>query len=901
MKITHCQTNHLYNPLGYAIEQPVFCWQVEEATGKKQAAARIVVKNGSDVVTDTDWTDLDSLCTPVNICPTPRTRYTWTVSVRTDAGEEATSDEHWFETAKQDEPWQGAWIGCDEADSRHPVFSKAITPRRPIAQARLYICGLGLYEAAWNGEKIGGEVLTPYCSAYNAQVQYQTFDVTEQLQEPGTLAVTLGNGWFGGRFGLSRDPRPVYGGGWKLLAELRLRYADGSEEVIGTDDSWQVTRSNITFSNIYDGEHRDDTLRTLPAVPAGRVQPPQGELCARHSTPVMTRAELTVQALLHTPAGETVLDMGQEITGGFRLSLCVPRGQTVRLQFGEVLQGGNFYRDNLRTAKAEYVYISDGEAHVLEPKFTYYGYRYVKIEGIDELRPEDFTALLWHSELPPVGHLTTGQPLVNRLIANVAWSQLDNFLDVPTDCPQRDERLGWTGDARVFAPTACYLRNCTAFFDKYLWDMAAEQATRGGEVPDIVPSFGRNGCSAAWGDAACELPWTLYEYSGDRALLARHYPIMTAWVDYITAIDGTHHGWRRHFHYGDWLALDGNGSDSRQGGTDVAFVADTQYRRSVLLTAKAARVLNKTEDAVRYEKLAEKLLADIRAEYFTPTGRCAVPTQTGLLLSLQDRNAPDLERTAYDLVEKVKAADGKLQTGFVGTPLLAPTLTAAGHSDLSYDLLLYEGYPGWLYAVKLGATTVWERWNSLDENGVIAENGMNSLNHYAYGSIVDWLYRDAVGLTPAEPGFRKARLTPQIDARLGRAEVEYRSAAGLWRVGWSVLPDGDICYHCTVPFGCTAELSLPYGGGEQQLDPGEFERTYTPDRPLRKTLSTATPVVELLQNPAARALLQKIMPQITQLPPSMQGMSMRDIAAKMGGEQSIPFDKMDEMLKSLFY
>ena len=501
-----------------------------------------------------------------------------------------------------------------------PVFSKAITPRGPVEKARLYLCGLGLYEAAWNGGKIGSEVLTPYCSAYNAQVQYQTFDVTEQLQGPGTLGCHFGQPAgmaAGSAFPATRGLFMAAAG--SCWPNCGCSMPTGSEEVVGTDESWQVTRSNITFSNIYDGEHRDDTLPALPPVAAVRTEPPQGRLSARHSTPVTTRAELPVKELLHTPAGETVLDIGQEITGGFRLNLCVPAGQTVRLQFGEILQGGNFYRDNLRTAKAEYVYISDGKPHTLEPKFTYYnGYRYVKVEGVPELKPKDFTAFLWHSELPPAGRLTTGHPLVNRLIANAGWSQLDNFLDVPTDCPQRDERLGWTGDAQVFAPTACYLRDCTAFYTKYLWDMAAEQAARGGEVPDIVPSFGRDGCSAAWGDAACVIPWTLYEYSGDRALLARHYPLMAGWVDFVTAQDGADHGWRRHFHYGDWLALDGIGSDSRQGGTDAAFVADTQYRHSALLTAKAARALGKMEDAARYEALAERLLADIPGRILHP-------------------------------------------------------------------------------------------------------------------------------------------------------------------------------------------------------------------------------------------------------------------------------------------
>ena len=899
MKITHCRVNHLSDPLGYCMETPVFSWQVEDAKGRRQTTARLVVRCGETTAADTGWADPDSLCTPVDMPLAPRTRYTWTVSVRTDAGEQATSDEHWFETAKQDEPWQAEWIGCDESDARHPVFSKAVALRRQVLRGRLYICGLGLYEAAWNGEKIGGEHLTPYCTDYNSWVQYQTYDVTRQLQSSGTLSVLLGNGWFGGRFGLSRNPRPYYGGGWKLRAELRITYADGSEEVIGTDESWQVTRSNILFSGLYDGECRDDTLPAAAPVPAVRVEAPKGKLCARLSTPVETQVRVPVKEIICTPAGETVLDLGQEITGGFSLAVCVPRGQKVRLQFGEILQKGNFYRGNLRTAKAEYVYVSDGASHVLEPKFTFYGYRYVKLEGMENVRPEDFTGLAWYSDLPPIGNLKTGNELVNKLVENVGWSQVDNFLDVPTDCPQRDERLGWTGDAQVFAPTACYLRDCTAFFHKYLRDMAAEQAARGGEVPDIVPSFGRDGSSAAWGDAACIIPWTLYTFTGDTALLAKHYPMMTAWVDWITAQDGDDHGWRRHFHYGDWLALDSIGDDSRQGGTDPAFVADIQYRHSVLLTAKAAQVLGKPEDAARYQALAEKLLAEIRAEYFTGTGRCAVPTQTGQLLALQDGTAPDPARTGRDLAARLKAAGGKLQTGFVGTPLLAFGLCEAGRPDLAYDLLLNEEYPGWLYAVKLGATTTWERWNSLAPDGTIAENGMNSLNHYAYGSIVGWLYSGAAGISPAAPGFRRARLAPQIDARLGYAEAEYRAAAGLWCSGWEVQPNGDIRYHCTVPFGCTAILELPFGGGRQELTAGEFALTYTPDRPLRKTLSTATPVEELLQNPAACALLQKMMPQITQLPPSMRALSMRDIAARMGGGQAIPFDKIDAMLKNL--
>ena len=900
MTITNCKTNHLVNPLGYELDGVAFSWTVEGAEGQFQTAARIIVRRDETVEADTGWGPLDSLAAPVELTLRPRARYTWTVAVRTDAGEEAASAENWFETGKLDEPWAGKWIGCDDAQPRHPVFSREIVPAKPVAAARLYLCGLGLYEAAWNGEKIGGEYLTPYCNDYNSWVQVQTYDITEQLQTAGVLSVILGNGWYKGRFGPDRQEKPYYGGSWKLIAEVQLTYTDGTEEVVGTDEDWTVTRSNITFSNLYDGEHRDDTLPPLPPERARLVEPPAGKLTARYSTPVAVREELPVQEIIHTPAGETVLDLGQNLAGSFRLRCCAPRGQAIRLQFGEILQNGNFYRDNLRTAKAEYVYVSDGLPHVLKPKFTYYGYRYVKVEGLPDLKPEDFTALALYSQMPRTGRLDTGNGLVNRLIANIEWGQKGNFIDVPTDCPQRDERMGWTGDAQVFAPTACYQRDSYAFYAKYLHDLALEQRANGGAVPNVIPSFGKRDCSAAWGDAACVIPWTLYQFYGDKSILARQFDSMKGWVEHIRAVDGENHGWRRQFHFGDWLALDIWDEDDKQGGTDMAFVADVMYLRCARLTAEAAKVLGFDGEAAEYGALAGTLLDAIRAEYFTPAGRCAVPTQTGLLLALEYGLTPDPTRTAAELARALKKSGGKLQTGFVGTPLLCPVLTAAGQGDAAFDLLLNEDYPGWLYAVKLGATTVWERWNSVGPDGKIAENGMNSLNHYAYGSIAEWLYADVAGLRPAAPGFRRAVLRPHVCAALGHAELEYQSAAGRWRCRWEVLPSGDIAYSCAVPFGCTAELTLPYGGGMYELGPGEFSHTYTPDRSLKGRFSTDTPLGELLANPRVKAALERAMPQIAQLPPSMGAMSMRQLAGRMGGR--LPdgaLDKIDAMLANL--
>ena len=814
MKITHCRVNHLTNPLGYHIDCPVFSWQVEDAVGKSQTAARIVVKSDNKgIVADTDWASLDSLATTIEIPLSPRTRYTWSVAVRTDAGEEAESDENFFETGKIDEPWTAKWIGCDDSEPRHPVFKKELTPKAEVSRARLYICGLGLYEVFLNGERVGDEYMTPYCNNYASWVQYQTYDVTKQLQSGGTLAVHLGNGWYRGRFGFTKKTEPYYGDKWGLIAELHIDYADGTREVICTDESWTVARSNITFSNIYDGEHRDDTLPCVAEAPAALREPPKCTLSERRSLPVRIQEELIVKEVIYTPAGETVLDMGQNLTGSFRLSVDAPKGTEVRLQFGEILQNGCFYRENLRSAKAEYIYISDGTPKVIQPHFTFYGYRYVKIEGLPNFKAEDFTALVLHSDIEDVGRVVTGNALVNQLISNIRWGQKGNFLDVPTDCPQRDERMGWTGDAQVFAATACYQTESCAFYEKYLYDISTEQPKLGGGVPVMVPSFGDTTTAAAWSDAICIMPMTLYRFYGDKSLLKRFLPAMRSWVDYVTRLEENDHEWRKKFHYGDWLALDSSdsfeASDDRQGGTETAFIAMCYYLYSARLTAEASEIVGDDDGRARYCALEKSILNDIRSEYFTASGRISIQTQTAYLLALHLGLSVDPERMRRELTRNLKRNGGKLQTGFVGTPLLCSELTRAGFADMAYDLLLNEEYPGWLYAVKLGATTIWERWNSVLPDGSISSTGMNSLNHYAYGSVAQWIYESCAGISPAEAGFRKAYLRPFPDERLSSIESEYRSAAGLWRVSWK-LADGALELSVEVPFGCTGLLSLPY-------------------------------------------------------------------------------------------
>ncbi|MCF0135300.1 MAG: family 78 glycoside hydrolase catalytic domain, partial [Lachnospiraceae bacterium] len=720
--IRSCQVNHMTNPLGFDFGTPVFSWKGDLEKYRLRIAAD---ESFREILYDSGTAALDSLCTCPKLALSPRTRYYWTVG----------GEIQWFETAKMDEPWQAAWISCDRSETRHPLFSKQIDICKDILSARAYICGLGLYEASINGSKLGQEYFAPFCTDYNTWVQYQTYDITDLLAKENTFSVLLGNGWYGGRFGFNSrdDSKPYFGDNWKLLAEIHICYSDGTEEVIGTDESWTVTRSNITFSNIYDGERVDGTLESLLPVPALLCDGPKGKLSARVSPPVTAHEVFSVKEVIHTPAGETVMDFGQNMAGIFQIRLQLPAGEKLRLQFGETLQDGNFYRDNLRTAKAEYLWVSDGKEHVLEPKFTFYGFRFMKIEGA-ELPADDIKAIALYSAIPPIGRISTGNEPVNQLISNILWGQKSNFLDVPTDCPQRDERMGWTGDAQVFAPTACYMTNAAAFYHKYLTDLNHEQAVLGGAVPNVIPSLGQRGISSAWGDAAVIIPRTVYQFTGDTSFLASHYEGMKAWVLWCKAQydAGT---WLTQFHFGDWLALDGpKAGDGMLGGTDTAFVAAAYLVRSAQLCAEAAHILGLKEDNLLLRQIGEMVLEDLQQEFFSPRGRCCIDTQTGHLLTLAFNLHPNRKRAAAALKKKLAQSNGKADTGFVGTPLLCPTLSAEGMHKEAYKLLLNEEIPGWLYQVKMGATTVWERWNSVMPDGLVSSTGMNSLNHYAYGS-----------------------------------------------------------------------------------------------------------------------------------------------------------------------
>jgi alpha-L-rhamnosidase len=861
VKIAHLKTNHVVNPLGFAIEKPVLSWIVEDTADTQQTAAQVLISYDDafdQVIFDSgkvEGSGIDSLAYRLPITLKPRTRCFWKVRVWGET-ESAESETAWFETGKMTEGWQAAWITPDFADNRvHPTLFKAFDLPSAPAAARVYICGLGLYHLEVNNEKVGNEYFTPYCNAYDQWLQYQTFDITGHLTA-GTnrVSVMLGNGWYKGRYGADRGRTAFYGDRFALICELHITLEDGRELLIPTDTSWEAQPSPVIESDIFDGEIYDARIKkTVPsaahAVGVRAIDLDKSRLEPRRSLPVCINEEIKPVAVLHTPAGETVLDMGQNMTGWLRFKTRAPEGTRLYFQFGELLHEGNFFRENLRTAKAEYTYIADGSEAVVEPYFTFYGFRYVKVTGwVGDFNPEDFTGCVVYSRMDIIGEIETSNAKVNRLIQNAMWSQKGNFLDIPTDCPQRDERLGWTGDIQVFAGTACFNMDSAAFLAKFAYDLGLEQAKMGGMVPHIVPMVNlKKGGAAAWADVATILPWNLFEFYGDAAILEQQFESMRAWVDYVKRIDDASGGrrlWTEGEHFGDWLALDAPDPASRKGGTSHDFIASSFYCYSARLVARAAEVLGKADQAAAYQTLSTDIKAAIQAEFFTPTGRLAVPTQTGYLLALFMDLVPTQhrERVQRDFIDRIKQDNTHLRTGFVGTPYLCRVLSNIGANDLAYALLLNEDSPSWLYAVNLGATTIWERWNALnpdgsirspkisghDPDGAARSAKMNSLNHYAYGSIVEWMYRDMCGLNPASGedaamGFRKALIAPKPHASLRWAKARYRSAAGWYESGWRFDETGQIVFEITIPFNASATVMLP----DAQL--GEISMN---DRPL---------------------------------------------------------------------
>jgi len=914
MNIYNLKTNHLLNPIGFLIDTLKLSWIVEAPFWEKLQGTRVVIaldENYETVIHDSgNRTDLHPLGYQPGIRLQPRTRYFWKVVVTNAAGEEHASETQYFETAKEEEHWTGKWIEPVRQFERMPLMRKLFhLPAKPIRKARVYATGLGVYELYLNGEKIGDEYLAPGFHSYDFWQQYQTYDVTEALQTGGNaIGFMLGDGWFKGRFGFDGGYENLYGDQFRLIAECIVTYEDGTEEIIATDAAWEAAEGPLVASSIYDGEVYDANLeiedwnKYSEAATDARWEPVQlstadtEKMQARLSVPVKI-VDAFVPELILTPAGEQVLDFKQNMTGWITFTADVPRGSVITYEVGEVLQEGNFYRENLRTAEAKFSYISDGKPAQVRPYFTFYGFRYAKITGVDLLKQDlNFQGYVLQSELEETSGIITANADVNQLLKNALWGQKGNFLDVPTDCPQRDERMGWTGDAQIFARTASYHMYTPAFYKKFMHDLRLEQKALDGAVPFVVPQikpagdagFVTGAGAAAWSDAATVIPWVLYEQYGDRSLLQEQYATMKDWVEYIRREDensGNRKLWTTGFQFGDWLALDGDNPHSPMGGTDTTLVASVYYYHSASLLARAAEVLGCTQDAFTYTKLAGEVKQAIQNEYLTATGRLAVTTQTAYILFHYFDLCPEefKERMTKDFYDKVISSGIHLQTGFVGTPYFAEALSRNGMNELAYGLLLNEDYPSWLFAVKMGATTIWERWNSILPDGKISGTDMNSLNHYAYGSIVEWVYRCVLGIQAdsAHPGYRHFFLAPQPSAQLGKAEGYYQSVSGRIESAWELLADGRLDFTFRVPFGTTATITLPdlsseeaqktdwllsavvaAGGVTVTVPAGDYHITYRPTRNYRPDVTTELSYRELLEYTPARKVIFEQLPMM---------------------------------------
>ena len=840
MYISRLRVNHKKNPLGFNLAKIHLSWEVKAVCGKWAVETRIIVSESSNMeklVYDSgvqeNYHENQML---VSFDLKPRTRYYWQGEVKDDKGDCSKSNPAWFETGKLQESWTAKWIGTEENEKRMPLLYKEFELKEKPESVRWHVCGLGLYEAYVNEKKAGREFLMPGYHCYDSFLEYQTLDVTELLsQGKNKIAVLLGEGWYKGRFGFDGDYRNLYGNQKKCIGELHIRYANGQEECIVTDSSWKAEESSICENGIYDGEHIDETLehKMLSVEEIEETRP-----LVERFNPRIHKVEEFQPVSVKQEDEALLLDFGETVTGWVEITGAFETGQKVMMQYGEVLQKGRFYRDNLRTAKAEFTYVSKGKGETIRPHFTYYGFRYVKIKGLNPEKEYKFIAYRIMSDIERTGWVATDHDKVNHLLENTLRSQKCNFLDIPTDCPQRDERMGWTGDAGIFASTACFHMDSGSFFHHYMKNMQAEQEKCNGAIPFFVPRpkvkkeehtnpFYLDSGAAVWGDAATLIPWRLYQFYGDKAMLEEQYPVMKAWVDYEyerTKENEIPYLWQNDRQLGDWLALDNGNINNPIGKTDSGFIASVYHYWSTKMVKEAAESLGLEESKVYAER--EKEIRNAILNYYFPDKKfCLEYTQTACALLLYLKLYPEGEREVITakLAELLKKNNGHLNTGFVGTPILCMALSENGQNQLAYDLLLNEDYPGWLHEVNLGATTVWERWNSLEEDGSISGTGMNSLNHYAYGSIAEWIYRYMCGLNPSIGEAVKMTIYPMPDQRLKKAEGSWRSVFGKYVCAWNWKSEQEVVCNIEVPFNANARFILP-DGTEEILDCGKYEK-----------------------------------------------------------------------------
>ncbi len=833
VKVQNLLTENLTNPIGLDATIPRFSWQLtSDQRNNRQVAYEIKVVHGKTVAWSSNKVMSDqSVHVPyAGAGLQSGMKYNWQVRVWDNAGKAS----EWSAPASFQmallhvSDWKAKWIEPgyteDSVMRPSPLFRKQFSSNKKIQSATAYITSHGLYEAQINGKRVGDAYLTPGWTVYKKRLQYQTYDVTSLLQNGNNaIGVVLGSGWYRGTIGFTNRLN-VYGKDIALLFQLDITYTDGSKQTIVSDDTWKSSTGAIRYAEIYNGETIDARLGkqgwTEPAYNDADwsgvkvAVHPMDVLLATCNEPVRKHETFQPVRIFTTPKGEKVIDFGQNLVGWVVMKVKGNAGDKIVLSHAEVLdKHGNFYTTNLRAAKAQDTYILKGSGEeIFEPHFTWQGFRFVRVDGFPgELKPENFEAVALYSDMKPTGTFTSSNALINQLQHNIQWGQRGNFLDVPTDCPQRDERLGWTGDAQAFSRTASFNMNVNNFFAKWLRDLEADQ--QNGVVPFVIPNvLGGAINSAGWADVATIAPWNMYLAYGDTRLLENQYSSMKAYVESIRRA-AKNELWNTGFHFGDWLFYrPDDDNDGRAAVTDKYLIAQCFYAHSTQLLINAAKVLGKTADAESYTELLTRIKEAFNKEYVTGSGRLVSSTQTAYVLALNFDMLPGSlrQQAAQRLADNVKAYGNHLTTGFLGTPYLCHVLTRFGFTDASYKLLLQETYPSWLYPVKMGATTIWERWDGQKPDSSFQTPGMNSFNHYAYGAIGDWMYRKMVGLDTYEDGvgYKHIKIQPHIGGSFTHASASLQTYYGKLSSGWKV-ETGRILMDVEIPANTTATVYIP--------------------------------------------------------------------------------------------
>ncbi|MBO5024214.1 MAG: family 78 glycoside hydrolase catalytic domain [Clostridia bacterium] len=727
------------------------------------------------------------------------------------------------------------WI-CAPCDmgTVSPEFRKEIILRAHVKKASLLASAMGAYNIYLNGKKVGNSVLAPGFTSFANRVLYAEHDITALLSQNSTLSILCGDGWARHNFGFTKR---IFAPHISVIAALHIEYENGEEEYVYTDETWKVYTSHILFSALYHGETVDKTAEIKLLGNAVKDSAPHPAL-HKQTTNVTEQERIAVREILHTPKGETVLDFGQNIAGYVEINICGKRGERIVLSHAEVLdKDGNFYTENMRSARNLCTYVLSGENDVFKPTFSFQGFRYVRLDEYPEnIAAENFTAVVIHTDMERIGSFTCGNADLNKLYSNIIWGQKGNFVDIPTDCPQRDERLGWTGDAQVFCRTAAMNFDVEAFFDKWLTDMALEQR-EDGAIYRYVPFVGWfNGkISAGWSDAAVICPWEVYNAYGNKEFLRKYYPMMKKWVDYVHGAGEEEFLWLGGDHYGDWLALDA-GEGKYLGATQKDFIASAYfyYIASILAKAEAELGIDNSETL----SLAKNVKATFRKAFMKDGMPVIYPkydglaedrpikavTQTSLALILHFGLFEECEREAITdaLCDLIRESGGAMTTGFLGTPYILHALSDNGRVKEAYDLLLRKEAPSWLFSVTKGATTIWEHWDGIKEDGSFWSADMNSFNHYAYGSVFDWMFANIGGIKMLDggAGYEHISICPKPDVRLGFAKCGIKTRHGELSVKWSIEKEYTR-YELDIPCGTQAVLTLP-SGKTAELSEGKY-------------------------------------------------------------------------------